>query len=54
MARSVSWRRSCPEGVRRTIEELQNVTIYLLHQSGPTGFVVKMEKSDKKFKASSG
>lgn len=50
MARSVSWRRSCPEGVRRTMEELQNVTIYLLHQSGPTGFVVKMEKSDKKFK----
>ena len=52
MARASNWRRTCPDSVRRTMDELQGATVYLLHQTGPTGFVVKAENNDKKCKVS--
>ena len=50
MARSVGWRRECNDVVYRRIEEALEVTLYIVHQTGPTGFVVKEEGRAKKLK----
>jgi len=52
MARSVGWRRECNDVVHRRIEEALEVTLYIVHQTGPTGFVVKEEGRAKKLKVS--
>lgn len=50
MARSVNWRRECNDTVRRRIEEALQLTLYIVHQTGPTGFVVKEDGRAKKLK----
>lgn len=50
MARRIPWRRVCPELVKERIEEALQARIYLLRETGPTGFLVKEDGIDKKFK----
>jgi E3 ubiquitin-protein ligase ZSWIM2 len=48
MSRSVPWRRACPDTLSRRMDETFQTVMYIVHQAGPTGFVLKHE--DKKFK----
>ena len=48
--RSAPWRRFCPEVVSKTIDEALRATIYIVHEAGPTGFVLKQEGETKKLK----
>ncbi|KAK3716946.1 hypothetical protein QZH41_014638 [Actinostola sp. cb2023] len=50
MSRQVPWRRSCPDVVSRRIEQANQARIYLLRETGPTGFLVKEDGVEKKFK----
>ena len=50
MARSVQWRRTRPETVAARTEEALRKTLYIVHQSGPTGFVLQEEGRERKFK----
>lgn len=50
MARSVPWRRACPDQLDRCFEEAARVTLYIVHQTGPTGFILKEDGSRKKVK----
>ena len=48
--RGVAWRRVCPDGVIRQLEEAAGVTLYIVHQTGPTGFILKEDGARKKLK----
>lgn len=50
LSRSIPWRRGCPEAVKRKTDEALQATIYILTQTGPTGFVLKEEGVQKKVK----
>ena len=50
MARSVAWRRTCPDVIAQRTEQVLQSTIYILHEIGPTAFVLKEEESGKKVK----
>lgn len=50
MSRSVSWRRLCTDLVSERIQEALHSVVYILHQTGPTGYVIKKEGEDKKHK----
>ncbi len=50
MQRSTSWRQVCPESVSRKIEEALTARYYILHQTGPSGFVLREEQGSKKVK----
>ena len=50
MSRSVVWRLSCPNKVKERIDTASTARLYILHQTGPTGFHVKEEGKDKKLK----
>ena len=50
MARSVSWRRICPDQVSRRIDQALEARFYILRETGPTGFLVKEDEYDKKLK----
>ncbi|XP_015774343.1 PREDICTED: E3 ubiquitin-protein ligase ZSWIM2-like [Acropora digitifera] len=50
MARRVPWRRTCPDVVANRIEDASAARIYLLRETGPTGFLLKEEGVDRKFK----
>ena len=50
MLRSVSWRRLRTDAASNRIEEALEATIYLVNQTGPTGFVLKQESCEKKIK----
>lgn len=50
MSRSVSWRRLRTDAVTNRIEEALQATMYLVNQTGPTGFVLKQESCEKKIK----
>jgi len=50
MSRQVPWRRTCPDVVSRRIEEANQARIYLLRDTGPTGFLLKEDGVEKKFK----
>lgn len=50
MARRIPWRRNCPDVVLNRIEEAIQARIYLLRETGPTGFLLKEDGLDKKFK----
>ena len=54
VARSVSWRRICPEDVANRMDEALRVTFYIVHQAGPTAFILKEEGAGKKAKVRSG
>lgn len=47
-SRSVSWRRLCNDTVSKRIDEALQTVIYIVHQTGPTGFVLK--QGENKFK----
>ena len=48
--RSVSWRRLCSDVVSNRIDEALNCTIYILQQTGPTGFILKQDRVNKRHK----
>ena len=50
MARRIPWRRNCPDVVKERIENALQARIYLLRETGPTGFLLKEDGIDKKFK----
>lgn len=50
IARSVAWRRTCPDVIAQRTEQVLQSTIYILHEIGPTAFVLKEEESKKKVK----
>lgn len=52
MSRQVPWRRICPDVVCHRIEQANQARIYLLRETGPTGFLLKEDGNDKKFKVS--
>ncbi|XP_074659331.1 E3 ubiquitin-protein ligase Zswim2-like [Tubulanus polymorphus] len=50
MARNVSWRKSLSDAVSWRQDQALNETIYILRNIGPTGFLIKEEGENKKFK----
>lgn len=50
MTRQVPWRRTCPDIVVNRIEDASQARIYLLRETGPTGFLLKEDGLDRKFK----
>lgn len=50
MARRIPWRRLCPDVVATRIEDASQARIYLLRETGPTGFLLKEDGLDRKFK----
>ena len=50
MARSISWRRACPDQMGRRIDQALEARFYILRETGPTGFLVKEDEHGKKFK----
>lgn len=50
--RSVAWRRCCPDEVSRRFDESAGLTLYIVHQTGPTGFILKQDGVRKKVKVS--
>ena len=48
MSRSVSWRRLRNAAVEARIDEALQSIMYIVNQTGPTGFVIKQERVDKK------
>ncbi len=50
VARSVSWRRLCPDEVARQMDAALRVTLYIVQQPGPTAFLLKEEAVKKKVK----
>ncbi|XP_033639641.1 uncharacterized protein LOC117300072 [Asterias rubens] len=50
MARSVSWRRTVSDNLSWRQDQAQSATIYILRETGPTGFLLKEEGETKKFK----
>jgi E3 ubiquitin-protein ligase ZSWIM2 len=54
MARNSTWRRTCSDAANWHQHEALNATIYIVRQSGPTGFVLKEENEEKLVKVSLG
>ena len=52
MSRSVAWRRVVSDACSWHQDEALNATIYILREIGPTGFLLKEEGENKKFKVS--
>ena len=52
MSRSVSWRRLRTDAMAARIDEALQSTMYLVNQTGPTGFLIKQDSSEKKIKVS--
>eukprot|EP00800_Vazella_pourtalesii_P020939 TRINITY_DN758_c0_g3_i3.p1 TRINITY_DN758_c0_g3~~TRINITY_DN758_c0_g3_i3.p1 ORF type:complete len:434 (-),score=81.19 TRINITY_DN758_c0_g3_i3:655-1956(-) len=50
MSRSVAWRHSCPVKVKERLDHASTARLYILHQTGPTGFHIKEEGKDRKLK----
>eukprot|EP00794_Sanderia_malayensis_P003262 gene3262-3743_t len=50
MSRSIGWRRVCPDDVKTRIDEALVARLYILRETGPTGFLVKQDGSDAKLK----
>ncbi|XP_072029613.1 E3 ubiquitin-protein ligase ZSWIM2-like [Amphiura filiformis] len=50
MARSVSWRRSPSDAASWHQDQSQTAIIYILRETGPTGFLLKEEGETKKYK----
>ena len=48
MSRSVSWRRLRNFTVETLIDEALQSVMYIVNQTGPTGFMIKQERADKK------
>lgn len=52
MARRLHWRHKSPEAVLARAEEALHKTLYIVHQAGPTSFVLREETGERKFKVS--
>ncbi|XP_038077453.1 E3 ubiquitin-protein ligase Zswim2-like [Patiria miniata] len=50
MARSVAWRRTISDAASWHQDQAQSATIYILRETGPTGFLLKEEGETKKVK----
>lgn len=50
VTRSVAWRRLCPEELKSCLDEASRITLYIVHQTGPTGFILKDDSTKKKIK----
>ncbi|XP_064614555.1 E3 ubiquitin-protein ligase ZSWIM2-like [Liolophura sinensis] len=50
MSRSVAWRRAISDAASWRQDQALNATMYILRQTGPTGFLLKEEGETKKFK----
>ncbi len=50
MARSVAWRRSASDTVSWRQDQALNTTIFILRNTGPTGFLLQEEGETKPFK----
>lgn len=50
MSRSVAWRRTCNDVVFWRQCQALNATIYILRETGPTGFLLKEEGETKPVK----
>ena len=50
MARSVPYRRSASDAASWRQDQALNATIYILREIGPTGYILKEEGEQKKFK----
>ena len=50
--RAAIWRRLCPDEVASQFDEVPRTTLYILHQTGPTGFVLKEDGIRRKIKVS--
>ncbi|XP_064648018.1 E3 ubiquitin-protein ligase Zswim2-like isoform X2 [Lineus longissimus] len=50
MSRSCAWRRTVSDNVSWRQDQALNATIYILREIGPTGYVLKEEGEQKKFK----
>lgn len=50
MSRSVPYRREISDACNWHQEQALNSTIYILYQTGPTGFLLNEEGETKKFK----
>ena len=50
MSRRRPWRRTCPDVVESRINQAMQSRIYIVNQTGPTGFVIKEDANDKKYK----
>lgn len=44
------WRSSCPDVLLTRLEEIAETRLYLLRQTGPTGFLLKQHDGEAKFK----
>lgn len=50
MSRSVAWRRLISDVCSWRQDEALSATIYILRETGPTGFLLKEDGETKKFK----
>lgn len=50
MARVSSWQRTSSDAVSWHQDQAMNATIYIIRESGPTGFVLKEEGEPKTFR----
>ncbi|KAI6649338.1 E3 ubiquitin-protein ligase ZSWIM2-like isoform X2 [Oopsacas minuta] len=50
MSRSVAWRHYCPTKIKERLTLASTARLYILHQTGPTGFHIKEEGKDRKLK----
>ena len=50
MSRRIPWRRICSDIVSERIERANQARIYLLRETGPTGFLVKEDGVERTFK----
>ncbi|KAK3108108.1 hypothetical protein FSP39_001414 [Pinctada imbricata] len=50
MSRSVAWRRTCSDAVFWRQTQALNATIYILRETGPTGFLLKEDGESKPVK----
>ena len=46
------WRSTCPDKLLTSIANIQEARLYLLRQTGPTGFLVKEHEGESKYKVS--
>ena len=44
------WRNNCPDKLLTRIANIAEARLYLLRQTGPTGFLLKEHNSETKFK----
>jgi len=50
MSRNTSWRRTCPDALLLRINEGFEARLFILRNTGPTGFLLKQEEHEKEYK----